>query len=402
MSTSLLFHSFGIREVKVQRTEFTGGKIVYHAVVKSRLLRCPCCRSREVIRFGNKIRSIRLLPIGRRPALLKLKTYRVKCENCGKIRWIKLPFLTGKSNCSRGFIRYLLDLCRLMTIKAVAGLLGVGWDLVKDHHKEYLAMKYRRRGWKGLKYIGLDEFSVKKGHSYMTIAVNLETGEIIYVGEGKSKDSIIPLLLKLRRYSSGLKAIAIDMNPGYVEAILRYLPKVPMVFDRFHIVRMIQSEIDEMRRQLQSQLYAVEERNILKGSRFLLLSNYADLDQTGRQRLEKLFRINQPLMTMYVMKEQLLHLWDLSNRDDAEKFLTAWSKDAMNSGIKPLIKVGKSIISHKTGILNYFHHPITTGMVEGINNKIKTLKRQVYGFRDMEYFKLRLYHLNKQNYSLTG
>ena len=401
MSTSLLFHSFGIRYVRVYRTEYVAGQTIFHAKVKNQLLRCPCCQSRQVIRYGGKVRHIRLLPIGGKAAILKLKTYRIRCKFCHNIRWIKLPFLAGKSNCSNAFVRYMLDLCRLMTIKAVAAILGVGWDLVKDHHKEYLAKKYRRRRWKKLRYVGIDEFAVRKGHRYLTIAVNLETGEIIYVHQGKSKHSIIPLLMKLRRYSSGLRAVAVDMNPGYIEALTRYLPKVPMVFDRFHVVRMAQQIIDDMRRQLQTERFGIE-GNILKGSRYLLLRRYADLTPAGKHRLKALLRINEPLMTVYLMKEQLLSLWDLPNRNEAERFLHSWGKDALNSGIFHLIKLGKSILSHRTGILNYFDHPITCGKVEGINNKIKTLKRQVYGFRDMAYFTLRLYHLHKQNYSLSG
>jgi len=400
MSTSLLFHSFGIRHVRVYRTENVAGRTIFHAVVKDLLLCCPCCKSRQVIRFGHKIRLIRLVPIGRKVTILKLKTYRIRCKFCHHIRWIKLPFLAGKSNCCNTFVRYMLDLCQLMTLKSVAGLLGVGWDLVKDHHKAYLAKKYRRRRWNKLRYVGIDEFSVRKGYRFLTIAVNLETGEIIYVHQGKSKHSIIPLLMKLRRYSRGLQAVAVDMSPAYIEALIRYLPKVPIVFDRFHVVRMAQKTIDDLRRRLQTKP-GIEE-NSLKGSRFLLLRRYADLTPAGKHRLKQLLDINEPLMTVYLMKEQLCALWDLPNRSQAERFLDAWGKDALGSGIPILVRLGKSMLAHRTGILNYFDHPITCGKVEGINNKIKTLKRQVYGYRDMKYFTLRLYHLHKQNYSLSG
>jgi transposase len=401
MSTSLLFHCFGIRQVRVHRTDYIAGQAIFHAEVKERLLRCPCCGSCQVIRYGSKVRHIRLVPIGRKAAILRLKTYRIRCRSCDAIRWIKLPFVTGKSNCSHALIRYLLDLCCLMTIKAVANLLGVGWDLVKDHHKEFLARKYRRRRWQKLRYIGIDEFAVKKGHHYLTIAVNLETGEIIYVSQGKSQHSIIPLLIKLRRYSGGLRAVAVDMNPGYIEALIRYLPKVPMVFDHFHVVRMAQQTLEDMRRQQYPELLGIK-GNILKGSRYLLLRHYADLPPEDKHRLKELLRINEPLTIAYLMKEQLSMLWDLPSRAEAERFLNAWGKDAFASGISALVKLGRSILSHRVGILNYFDHPISCGMVEGINNKIKTLKRQVYGFRDMAYFTLRLYHLHQQNYSLSG
>ena len=118
--------------------------------------------------------------------------------------------------------------------------------------------------------------------------------------------------------------------------------------------------------------------------------------------LDTLLEINKPLFVIHPMKEQLRLLWDQSNRKRATEFLDQWCFDALAAGSKPLIKVGLMLLKHKVGILNYFVHRITSGSVEGTVNKIKTLKRQAYGFRDMEYFKLRLYHLHCQGYSLTG
>jgi transposase len=118
----------------------------------------------------------------------------------------------------------MLALCQKMTIQDATELLHVSWDLVKDHHKDHLRKIYRKRDWKRLKYLGIDEFSVKKGHKYLTIAVDLEVGDIIFANEGKSKETLIPLLLKLKRFSQSLQAIAIDMSPAFIEAIMEYLP----------------------------------------------------------------------------------------------------------------------------------------------------------------------------------
>ena len=401
MSASILFHAFSISDVLYQRTEFTGGKVLFHAEVNDRLIRCPCCRSWKVIKFGHKIRQIRLIPIGGKQIFLILTTYRVKCKNCGNIRWIDLPFVDGKSNCSKGFIRYMLMLCQKMTIAETAKLLHVSWDLVKDHHKEYLSKKYRRRDWKKIKYLGIDEFAVKKGHKYLTIAVDLETGEIVFANEGKSAATLRPLLKKLQRFGGSLEAVAVDMNPGYIQALREYLPQTAVVFDKFHLVRLFQNTLDELRKQAQRTM-CVAEGNTLKGSRYLILSNFADLKEEQKHRLKELLRINEPLSVAYVLREQFNLLWDLTSKEEAERFLKAWVKDAWQSGIKIIMKLGTTIMLHRQGILNYFDHQISTAKVEGINNKIKTLKRQAYGFRDIDYFKLRLYHLNKQNYSLTG
>jgi len=159
--------------------------------------------------------------------------------------------------------------------------------------------------------------------------------------------------------------------------------------------------MDELRRSLQNTMNAAE-GNTLKGSRYLLLSNYANLSEEKQHRLNELLRVNEPLTKAYLFKEQLNLLWDLSDKEEGERFLKAWANDAWQSGIKLVMKLASSIMAHLTGVLNYFDHRITTAKVEGINNKIKTLKRQAYGFRDLAYFKLRLYHLHRQNYSLCG
>ena len=143
-------------------------------------------------------------------------------------------------------------------------------------------------------------------------------------------------------------------------------------------------------------------KKTLKGNRFLLLRNYEDLKPEGKARLDELLHANQPLFLMHSMKEQLRLFWDKDNWFSARTFLETWCRDALQSGIKQLVKVAKTIAGYRTGLLNYFKHPITSAMVEGINNKIKTLKRQAYGFRDNEYFMLRLYHLHTQRYALTG
>jgi transposase len=401
MSTSLLYHAFGITGVDYTKTEYIEGKVLFYAEVKERLFRCTNCCSRKVIKFGNKVRKIRLVPAGGKPVFLLLTNYRIKCKKCGQIRWISLPFVEGKSNCSNRFVRFMLGLCQKMTIKDTAEILGVGWDLVKDHHKRYLGRIYSKRNWKKLKYLGIDEFSVQKGHKYLTIALDLEALDIVFVNEGRSEETLVPLMQKLQKYGKSLKAFAIDMNPGYISALQEYLPKVKIVFDRFHIVRIAQAMMDELRRSLQNTMKAVE-GNTLKGSRYLLLSNYTNLSEEKQHRLKELLRVNEPLTKAYMFKEQLNLLWDLPSKEEGERFLKAWAKDAWESGIALVKKLASSIMAHLTGVLNYFDHRITTAKVEGINNKIKTLKRQAYGFRDLEYFKLRLYHLHKQNYSLCG
>ena len=402
MSTSLLYHAFGLQGVKYNSTKYERGTVIFHGEVSASVECCPVCGSwKTVRRKGSKVRALRMIPIGSRQIYLVLKVWRIRCEDCGSLRWPKLPFVNGKRRYTKRFARFAIDLLHWMTISGTARVLSVGWDMIKDLHKEYLQRKYKVPPLKDLKYVGIDEFSIRKGHSYMSIFVDLETGRILHAVEGKSGKAIEPFLKVLKRRAPQLKAIAMDMSTGFISAVEEHLPFTPIVFDRYHVTALMNKAIEKVRREQQAQLDD-EGCQILKGTRFLLLKNYEKLDEEKKDRLQQLLDANTPLFTMHTMKEQLRDFWKKDSLEEAISFLNAWCIDAENSGIKQLKRVATTLMHHSHGLLNYYFFRISSGLVEGINNKIKTLKRQAYGFRDMVYFKLRLYHLHSQAYSLTG
>jgi transposase len=289
---------------------------------------------------------------------------------------------------------------RFSTIEHVAKFLGVSWSLIKNIHKAYLQREYQNPDLKSIQYIGVDEFSISKGHKYMTIFINLQSGEIIHAVEGKSIESVTPFLLKLKEEAIQLKAVAMDMNAAYASAAKKYLPDVDVVFDRFHVVALLNTVIDEIRRDQQAKCNAVGLKTI-KGMRFLLLSNYEKLNPKKQNSLGCLLEVNKPIAIAHAMKEQIRLFWTKSSVKEGTHFLCWWVMDAIESGIRELQKTGRTLLRHAKDLLNYFKHRITNGKTEGINNKIKTMKRQAYGFRDIEYFKLRLYNLHKVRYSFA-
>jgi len=340
-------------------------------------------------------------PIGRKKCILDLVLHRVQCCECSTLWWPTLPFMIGTHRFVRSFALTVLDLLRFGTIRSVAEFLGVGWDLVKDIHKERLRFLYRKIPLHKVEVIGIDEFSLKEGHHYMTVVTDLRTGRVLHAVEGKGKEDIRPFLESLARRGKKLQAVAMDMSSAYFWAVREILPQAKVVFDRFHVISLMNQAIDELRRDHQAELDSLGQQTV-KGSRFLLLRNYDSLEPDRKARLDALLSVNRPLFEIHSMKEQLRLFWDKTDRKEAEQFLAVWCRDAMNSGIKALKRVGKTLAAYRTGLLNYFDHRITSGAVEGLINKIKTLKRQAYGFRDSEYFKLRLYHLHTQRYSLAG
>lgn len=398
MPASLLYHTNQITDVQVKSVDYSKDKIVFQALYEPLKPLCPCCGYHEYFSKGAKYRKLRMVPLGTKAAFLILEIFRLRCGNCNHLWWPSLPFVHGRRRVTISFERYVVKLMNFATIEHVANLLGVSWGLVKEIHKSHLQKEYRAVNFETLRYIGVDEFSIKKGHEYMTIFINLETGEIIHAVEGKSIDSVTPFLLELKEQATQLKAIAMDMNAAYASATRKYLQEVDIVFDRFHVVGLLNTAIDEIRRNQQAKANRVGLRAI-KGSRFLLLSNYEKLDPKRQESLDCLLEVNRPLATAHVMKEQIRMFWTKATPKEGAQFLCWWIMDAVESGIEELKRAGKTLLKHGKDLLNFFKHRITNGKTEGINNKIKTMKRQAYGFRDMEYFKLRLYNLHKTRYS---
>jgi transposase len=398
MFASLLHHTNQITDVQVKSVDYLENKIVFHALYEAPKPLCPCCGYHEYSSKGSKRRKLRMAPMGNKAAILSLEVFRLRCNNCNHLWWPPLPFVQGRKRVTISFQNYVINMMNFATIEHVAKFLDVSWGLVKGIHKSHLQKEYCTVDYESLRYIGVDEFSIRKGHEYMTIFINLETGIIIHAVEGKSIDSVMPFLQQLKEKAPHLQAMAMDMNAAYASAVRKYLPGVDIVFDRFHVVGLLNTVIDEIRRDQQAKCNSVGLRAI-KGMRFLLLSNYERLNPKKQESLDCLLEINKPIATAHVMKEQIRLFWTKKTSKEGAQFLGWWIIDAFESGIEELKKVGKTLLRYGQDLLNYFKHRITNGKTEGINNKIKTMKRQAYGFRDMEYFKLRLYSLHKTRYS---
>ena len=235
----------------------------------------------------------------------------------------------------------------------------------------------------------------------MTIFTDISTGRIIHAVEGRKEEAIRPFLKQLAKKARRLRVIAIDMSATYARSIKLHLPAVEIVFDRFHVTKLLTNTVDNVRR---AEYAKCKNKGIsvLKEQRFLLLRNFADLDTAQQSSLKQLLEINQSLAIAHSMKEQFRSFWGCHSRQEGVRFLVLWIVAALDSGVALLAKTARTFLYHAEGLLSYFNHKIDNGKAEGINNKIKVLKRQAYGFRDQECFKLRLYHLHKQECRLVG
>ena len=402
MSTSLLYHGFGVRGYQHLSTRFEGGRVIFTIRQNLSGLSCACCGASQVRTKGEVIRQFRSLPIGLKPVWVSLAIKRLFCPACGMVRQAKIGFADARRTYTKAFERYALELGRHMTIQDVARHLEVSWDVIKDIQRRDLEKRFARPRLKDLKQIAIDEISIGKGHRYLTVVLDLKTGAVVFVGDGKGAEALTPFWKRLKCSKAKIEAVAIDMSPAYLSAISQHLPRATIVFDHFHVIKLFNDKLSDFRRSLYRQA-RVKDKAVLKGTRWLLLKNPENLraDRGEPDRLRKALELNQPLACAYYMKEDLRRLWSQPSKQAAESFLFDWAGRAWNSGVPMLSKFADTLMAHRAGILAYYDYPISTGPLEGTNNKIKTMKRQAYGFRDMDFFKLKIKAIHQTRYALV-
>ena len=402
MSNSKVFYTLiEDKSVIFQTAEFETDHVIFRGRLRYKTKRCSSCKSSNVHVRETKERTFRLLNLGKKRTYLKIDTHKMLCQKCGRKAWIQLPFTLGKLPMSKSFIWYIVQLISMTTLLCVSLFLGFQWRTVKNIDKTNLSKRAKQFSFKKLRYISIDEIAIKKGHKYMTIFTDISTGQIIHAVEGRNKEALKPFLKLLFKKAKRLRGIGIDMSAAYSSSVKAYLPHVSIIFDRFHVTKLLNDTIDKIRR---SEYAKCKDKGlkVFKGQRFLLLRNFVDLDDGQKGSLQHLLEINQSLAIAHSMKEQFRLFWGLSSRSDGARFLGWWIIQSLESGVELLAKTARTLLRHYEGLLSYFDHRIDNGKAEGINNKIKVLKRQAYGFHDQKYFTLKLYNLHRKEYQLVG
>lgn len=404
MSTSLLYHAFGVRGYRYVKTEYSMGGVTFTIEQPRESYRCSVCGSNNVIGRGRTLRRFRAVSIGSRPVHLAFAVPRVECRDCGTLRQASIRFADPRVSYTKAFRRYALELSRYMTIQDVARHLGISWDVIKEIQKEELQRRFGVPKLKHLRQIAIDEISTARGRRYLTIVLDLESGAVVHVGRGKGGDALKDFWTRLRRSRAKIEAVATDMAPAYIDAVVTHLPKATLVFDRFHVIKLYNDKLSDLRRALHHQLKDTMQKDVLKGIRWLLLKRPENLDPTRREpkRLHEALRLNQPLATAYYLKEELHEIWEQEDQETAQTLLMDWITYAESTGIRMLHDFAKTLRTHAWGILAHYDYPISTGPLEGTNHKIKTMKRQAYGFRDQEFFRLKILGIHETKYALVG
>jgi transposase len=405
MSTSLLYHGFGVRGYTLKRTDFIEGRIELHIDQPSSRWRCSQCGGAHLVAHGRREhRWWRTVPIGKKDVWIRFDVPRVECRDCGVTRQLAVAFADPKKSYTKALAGYVLELLQRMTIQDVSIHTGLGWDTVKDIQRQYLRRHFAKPKLRHLKHLAIDELSIGKGHRYVTVVMDLDTSVVVYVGDGKGAGALNDFWKRLKASGARIRAVATDLSKAYLAAVMKHLPKARHVADPFHIVKLMNEKLSQFRRDLHREVTDKLGKKVLKGTRWLLLKNPDNLDpdRRERERLEEALALNRPLATVYYMKEDLRQLWSQPDKPSTRVALTHWIRRAEASGIKPLQQMANTLAMVRSSIVNHCDYPISTGPLETLNNKIQLLRRKAYGYRDAEFFKLRIHALHTSRYELIG
>jgi transposase len=379
-------------------------KVVYHNVVensRSALVRlepderfrplCHACGRVARTVHSHARKFVRDLSFGGYEMLLQVEHRKVWCEACGGARVEKLDFVQVCERITDRLAAYAAELCRAgLSVQTVADHLNLDPKTVKACDQAVLEQEFGQTDYRGLKHLALDEIAVHKGHRYMTVALDHDTGRVIWMGEGRQRDTLDPFFSAMpAEVREQLAAVAIDMWEPYIKAVRHWCPEADIVFDLFHVVKAFNEVIDDIRNE-EFRRADGESRQALRGSKYLLLKNRRHLRRPERVRLQEILALNSRLNTIYLLKDFLKHLWTYHRPGDVKRELAVWCRIAREDGHPALVRFARTLERHRYGIVNHAKHALHTGRLEGVNNKIKVIKRIAYGFHDLHYFALKV------------
>jgi transposase len=334
-----------------------------------------------------------------------MNTPRVKCLKCHKQTWHQPTFVNGQKRITQLFEEFIEKWLSRLTIQDITEVFGISWNTIRDIDILRLK-KLTRPGLKGLTHLAIDEKHLGQQYGFVTIVIDLHTRAIVAVLKGRGKAALAPFFLKLKAAGAKVQAVATDMAGGYIAAVQELLPKATLVFDHFHIIKLMNDKLTSLRRDMYHELKDKLHRDVIKGTRWLLVKNPENLKITDKvdevTKLNAALKLNESLAKAYYLKDELRQFWCQKSKAQAEKFLEAWCRRASATGIKQLQTMSKTLRQHRQGLLNWYEEQISTGPLEGINNKIEALKRRAYGYRNYDHLQERLLTLHHAKFRLTG
>ena len=395
----MAFQGFQVMEVDRETVADRVGRAKTIKVIRLRDSRsshcCPDCGRGRAGEFQeSEERRWRDRSLGDFETYVALTPWRVHC--CGGTRVERFPWEARGHRMTCRFFHLVAALCRRLPVAEVARMAGLSWDTVcrVDKASIEMALGGPRPSLEGLRWIGVDEVSRTGGRVYFTVVSNLKTGQVVWIGDGKSEETLAQFFRELgRRRCRRVKGVVSDLSQAYLAAILAAIPHAIHLLDRFHIIQWVNEAVDQIRREIFGAAPRDDLGRGLKVKKWMLLRAYEVLDLGQKRLLNRLLARNRTLQRAYLLKEALRGIFHYPwiYLGALKRNLLAWCRMAIRSRLKPLKKVGYRLREHLDKVLAGFEHGIPMGLVEAINGKIVLLRRQARGYSDTEYFKLKIF-----------
>lgn len=306
-----------------------------------------------------------------------------------------LHWLADNPLCTKRFALYVGRRCRESSIKALAEELHLDWHAVKEMDKQYMREQLRRTGCPAPRAIGIDEIAVGPRHQYRIVVSDLDRRRPIWFGGKDRKEASLDEFFKWLgpKKCRKIKVAVMDMWTAFRNSTRKAgnAPEALIVYDKFHVMKHLSVAMDAVRRQEYARLVG-SDRRFIKGQRYTLLSRWANLTLKGKTALKLIFKVNRRLHKAYLLSESFGQLWDYENPTWARKFFNKWRDTLKWQRLEPFQKFARMIDKHWDGIEAYcsLEKKVPLGFVEGFNNKIRALQQKAYGYRDEEYFRLKI------------
>lgn len=353
---------------------------------------CPSCGKRCRNVETEYERTVRDLDIATNKCFLRFSQKKISCK-CGYRGVEKLDFVTKSCRVTTRMENYVVSLCEKMSLKDVSNITRLNWKTVKNIDRDYIRSLLPNIKMLDITRIAIDEIAIMKGHKYFTIIRDYDTGVAIKIFFGRAYEETANALASLGKEKlAKILFASLDMWDPYIKAIKEQCPNAKLVFDKFHVVKKINEALDKVRKNEFANAEK-DERINMKHKRFIILKREENLNQQQKEELQMLMQSNEKLYKSYLLKEQILSIFDdkTSTFEQIKSRINQWLNNIRINKMEEFYEVFKTIIHYAYGILNYFRYGMTNAIAEGFNTKINIIKRRAYGFRDIEYFMLKIY-----------
>jgi transposase len=346
---------------------------------------CSRCGRRSAVgAYDSDTRIWRHLDLAAFELYLRYRLRRFTCRSCKAVVTEAVPWAELGSVFTRDFEDVASFYAQQSSQTVVSRVMKIAWPTVGNIIRRTVARRCTPLRVRKLYRIGVDEISYRKHHKYLSIVADHDTGQVVYAGNGKSGDAIDPFLDEIGEVGrSTIKLVTMDMSQAYISKVRERLPHAAIVFDPFHVVKLANEALDEVRRQQVRALKGKTEAQSVKKMRWILLKTPEDLRADETERLSVLAQANRPLYRAYLLKEALRAVFR-QTPTKAKKRLDAWTSWASRSRLAPFVRLARTLHQHKAGILAAIEHGVSNGRLEGLNSKIRLLSHRAFGFHSAE------------------